>query len=319
VPGSYEFINYSLRPAKSIERKMLCETFRRLVEFGAISSFRYVGFGSTYFSDFALFHRSLGLRNMISIEKDAQNSSRFDFNRPYKCIDLKFGHSNAVLSTIPWNVRTIGWFDYDDPLDASILADVRFLCMSASPVSLFVFTVNAHPDEYDEAHPRLTALTQKVGEEKVPHGVQEADLSGWGTATISRRIITNEIRETLNSRNGALPLDNQILYKQLFYFRYADGAKMMTVGGLLYERGQSSSVAKCDFDSLPFIRTDVRPNATPYTIEVPSLTYREIRHLDSQLPRPKRKRLSSPKVSAKDLRKYEAVYRHFPHFVETEI
>ena len=33
----------------------------------------------------------------------------------------------------------------------------------------------------------------------------------------------------------------------------------------------------------------------------------------------KRKRLSAPKVSAKDARKYEAIYRHFPDFVEAKI
>jgi hypothetical protein len=319
VAGSYESINYALRPAKAIERKMLCECFRRLTEFGALESFRYVGFGSTYFSDFALVHRALGIQQMVSIEKDIENRQRFQFNRPYRCIEMKYGHSNTVLSTLNWNIPTIGWFDYDDRLDAGILADVQYVTMSASPVSLFAFTVNAHPYDYSETNPRLPQLTELVGEGKVPNGTAEKDLSGWGTAAVSRRIMTNEIRETLNARNGALPTANQILYKQLFYFRYADGAKMLTVGGLLYERRQANLVAKCDFESLSFVQTNSRANCAPYSIEVPSLTYREIRHLDGQLPRIRRSRLRSPRVPRKDLQRYEALYRHFPHFGELVI
>ena len=54
MPKSYESVNYVLRPAKNIERKMFCEAFRRLAEFGRVDSYRYVGFGSTFFSDFSL-------------------------------------------------------------------------------------------------------------------------------------------------------------------------------------------------------------------------------------------------------------------------
>ena len=64
----------------------------------------------------------------------------------------------------------------------------------------------------------------------MPNDVTERDLSGWGLGSISRRIITNEIQETLSARNGTLSHQNQILYEQLFYFQYADEAKMVTVG-----------------------------------------------------------------------------------------
>ena len=85
MAASYERIHYGLRPAKNVQRKMLVETFRRLSEFGAVDSYRYVGFGSTYFSDFSLFHKTLGIRSMISIERDLSNRKRFEFNRPFNC------------------------------------------------------------------------------------------------------------------------------------------------------------------------------------------------------------------------------------------
>ncbi len=319
MPSSYEFINYAVRPAKAIERKMLCETFRRLTEFESLDSFRYVGFGSTYFSDFELFHRALGISNMVSIEKDVANAERFEFNRPFRCIEMRLGHSNSILPTLSWEMPTIAWLDYDGKLDKDILADVRYVSLAVQPVSILVVSVNAHPDDYDEDRTRLAQLSERVGETRVPHGIVERDLDGWGTAATSRRIITNEILETLRERNGTLSQANQLVYSQLFYFRYADGAKMVTAGGLLHRKGQGPIVSKCDFEALPYVRTNTTPRCSAYAIEVPSLTYREIRHLNKQLPRTKRSRLTSPKVPTKDLKRYERIYRHFPHFAETEI
>jgi hypothetical protein len=319
MPGSYQSINYALRPSKCIERKMLCETFQRFAEFRSLESFRYVGLGSTYFSDFALFHRMLGISNMMSIEKDSHNASRFEFNRPFGCIDLKFGHSNEILPTITWDIPSLVWLDYDDKLDSSILADVHLVSMSALPITALIVTVNSHPDDYDDEHPRLVTFTERIGAEKIPIGLAEKDLDGWGTSGTSRRIITNEIKSALAARNGALASANQIVYKQLFHFRYADGAKMMTVGGLLFDQGQAAMVAKCKFEDLPYIRTGEGGKSSACMIEVPNLTYREIRHLNQQLPRKKRCRVRSPKVSAKDVKGYERIYRHFPHFAETEV
>lgn len=314
MPGSYELINYALRPAKCIERKMLCEASRKLSEFAHLDSFRYIGFGSTYFSDFALFHRLLGIRNMVSIERDVANRERFSFNLPYRCIDLEFGDSNDVLPNLGWNSRTITWLDYDDKLSSSVLADVKLVCVSTPPVSMLIVTVNARPDEFEGNTARLPQLIQRVGEDKVPNGILERDLASWGSAAVARRIINNEIHAALRERNGTLPQPNQIEYRQLFNFRYADGAKMLTVGGLLYERAQQPNVEKCDFRSLDFVRL----GASPCLIEVPNLTYKEIRHLNSQLPRTKRKRLTSPKVPSRDIKRYAATYRHFPHFAEME-
>src|SRR5947208_3271845 len=95
--GSYpRRINYALRPAKSIERKMLTEAFGCLASFGRVSAYRYVGFGSPFFSDFILFHRTLGINNMISIEQDVDHRERFAFNRPFSCIQLEYGSSNEI-------------------------------------------------------------------------------------------------------------------------------------------------------------------------------------------------------------------------------
>lgn len=310
---SYEKIHYGLRPAKNIERKMLAEAFRRLSEFGTIESYRYIGFGSTYFSDFSLFHKSLGITNMLSIEWDAENDERFRFNRPFRCVQIRFGDSNQVLPTLSWNERTILWLDYDRKLDCAVLTDVSWFCAHAVPGSAILVTVNAKPDRFDQEP--LQQLRDRVGEEKVSPAIQETELSGWGTADVYRRIITNEIQEKLDSRNGGRSAGSRMLYRQLFNFRYADGPKMLTVGGLLFEEGQSNIVGKCAFETLPFVKT----GEEPYLIEVPNLTFRELRYLDAQLPISDPRQLDAPSIPEKDLERYARVYRYFPAFVDAEL
>lgn len=310
---SYRKINYSLRPAKNIERKMLSEALRRLSYFELVENYRYIGFGSTYFTDFTLFHKSLGIKNMISIEWDEQYKPRFEFNRPFNCIQIIFGESNDVLPSLQWNVKTIIWLDYDTQLNDTMLVDISFFCAGAVPGSVIIVTVNAHTSPQESAKHLFQKLVEQVGEEKVPADVSGRNLKGWEKAKIYRRIITNEIYQTLTQRNGGLEGGSKIKYKQLFNFHYADDAKMLTVGGLLHEENQLDIVDKCAFENLSFVSSD----DTHYKIEIPKLTYRELRYLDAHLPYDRN--LRELLIPEEDVKKYAQVYRYFPTFAEAEI
>lgn len=321
MPASYERIHYGLRPAKNIERKMLCEVFRRLSAFARVETYRYIGFGSTYFSDFVLFHKALDIKNMISIEHDAQKTDRFKFNRPFGCIEIEFGESTQVLASLEWDLKTILWLDYDSKLDATVLADVAFFCANAVPGSFVAITVNAHPDSKEGVPPlelpryRAQELEARVLKENVPADITGKELRGWGTAKACRRIINNKIEQTLNERNGGRQAAPAFLYQQLFNFHYADNAKMLTVGGLLIDEGLSDQLSHCGFHNLRFFRSDDKP----YLIRVPNLTYKEIRHLAEQLPVNDPAELHAQAIPQKDLEAYREVYRYFPTFAEAEI
>lgn len=313
MPGSYENINYALRPAKHIERKMLCESFRLLSEFAAVDSYRYVGFGSIYFSDFELIHRSLNIRDMISIERDAEKKNRFEFNKPFGCISMEYEESNVVLPNLEWDRKTILWLDYDGKLDSSVLADITTFCVNASSGSVIVISVNA--DNRANRTGAIDDLIKSVGQDKVPADIEDRDLSGWNTGQTYRRIINNEIKDALASRNGVKDKDSRLTYRQLFNFEYADGAKMLTIGGILYEEGQKGHFDKCNFKRLAHTKMATKP----YRIDVPLLTYRELLYLSQRLPKPGISRLKKLGIPSKDLASYGKVYRHFPMFAETMI
>jgi hypothetical protein len=320
MPTSSRLINYRLRPAKSIERKMLCEAFRRLSVFGSTETFRYLGFGSFYFADFLLLHKELGITNMISIEKDVQNIERYEFNKPYKTIRIMQGESNQVLLGLPWDMRTIMWLDYDGRLEKSVLQDVETFCMRAHPASVLIVSVNAQAEDFDPdkknqevGEIRLAQLKERLGEENVPARIKGTDLSGWGMARVCRDIIRNEIEQTITARNGGRAPGTKFTFQQLFNFHYSDGARMLTVGGILLDEGQKALFDGCALKDLFYVRM----GDDPFRIEVPNLTPREVRYLNSNLPSENLVDIERHGMTAGDLEKYASLYRYYPFYTES--
>lgn len=320
---SYNKINYDLRPAKSIERKMINESLRKLSVFQSVESYRYIGFGSLYFSDFSLFHRELNLIDMNSIEhtNSLKEQTRINFNRPFNCIKMHYDESSNILPKLQWeDTGTITWLDYDYMLNKQILDDIRIVTNKSCSGSILVVTVKADPppfqDEEGEVADALSGFysqfIERIGEDKLPSDITFRNLRGWNFAKVCRRIINNEIQEALQARNVARPPTQKISYKQLYNFHYSDGAKMLTVGGLLYNQGQSDKVASCGFQSLNFIREEEEP----FKIEIPMLTYKELKYLNSQFPQSNLEDLESLGIPQKDIERYHAIYRYFPNYSE---
>ncbi|MEJ2882277.1 O-methyltransferase [Pedobacter sp. GR22-6] len=322
-----------MRTAKSAERKMLCEAMRRLSVFDAIENYRYIGLGSTYFSDFSLIHKMLGIEKMVSIEKDQDNSNRFDFNRPYSCIKMEYGLSEDVLPNLNWQERSILWLDYDDRLLSSMLTDINTFISNATSGSLFILTCNAQADaainqvnggldvEKTTNH-RIQELEKRIGRAKIPAGLTNAQLTHKTLPKLYYKILIDEINEQLALRNIDSIEDDIIEFVPLFNFLYKDGAQMLTMGGLVVKRGESNLVQTANFDSLSFIKRD--ENA--FNIDIPNLTYKEIKYLDYHLHAEydqvgeqlqPTSNLAQSGIPIDDIKKYAKIYRYFSSFAES--
>jgi hypothetical protein len=327
---TYRKINYALRPAKTIERKMLCEAFERLHSFQKVELYRYIGFGSIYFSDFLLFHRGLGIVDLLSIERDDFARECFEFNKPYACIGIDFRASSDVLPGLDWTKRSIVWLDYDGKLDLSVIGDVATVTSRASSGTVFLVSVNVQADrepslegrelfkrETGEAFEidayRLRECKRLVGD-KLPAEITGRDLRQEGLAQVARRVITNEIQEQISVRNAMLPPEHRLAYQQFFNFIYRDGALMLTVGGILYQADEHEQMAECGFNTLDFVRM----GQDPFRIEIPCLTAKEIRALNEQLPTGDVATIQAPGVPVEDVANYAKIYRYFPAFGEVQ-
>ena len=207
MAGSYSKINYRLRPAKAVERKIICDSLRCLSPFGEIKTYRYVGFGSTYFSDFILFHESLHIEDMISIEKDTNVKERFEYNRPFGCIKIEYGNSYEVLPTLEWSKKSIVWLDYDNPLDKTILDDIDTLTTKLVSGSVLIVTVSAEPERPQEEGLsieerdkfREDKLRKKLTNEKIPIDLKPIDLTKQKLAELYKRIINNQLEQSVTA------------------------------------------------------------------------------------------------------------------------
>jgi hypothetical protein len=326
--SSYERINYSLRPGKGIERRMLCDLFARLYPFYPVHTYRYVGFGSIYFSDFQMVHRNLGVNDLLSIEHDVDNSSRFELNRPYSCISLDFRASEVALPSLDWSRNSICWLDYDGAISTSILADLVTTAKNAISGSFLAVSFNAHQIA-SPTHDKCAEITRRTGrsfeipeyrkmklEEQIPGkiglSVTGSMLNRRGLPKVLHGVVISEIAAALNLRNQELPNDEKIHFKQIVNIVYQDGAQMLTVGGVFVSNGDGGKFDECKFDDLPFVRT----GSDSFEIRVPCLTQREMHKLDSLLPVEDPSTWTMDPLPNEDVRKYAEVYRYFPRYSE---
>lgn len=317
--SSFRKINYSLRPAKHAERRMLGDVFRRLSHFEVLEDYVYVGFGSVWFSDFVLYHKMLGIRDMISIEEASGARDRFEANRPFN-IDIVFQNSNVALPKLDWARRQIVWLDYDDTLSIEMLLDARTVAAKARSGSIIAISVqcNEAADVEDAAENSngpnaLDRFVQRFGRERVPDDTREEDLYGWRFGKLSRDLIAQEIETALSARNASGA--QHFTFHLITSINYQDDAKMTTIVGVIVEDAETEKLAACQFDRLDFLQG----RAQPIKIEVPKLTGRELKHIERQLPLAHGVEIDlSGGIPGKDARLFVEMYRYFPNFAVVE-
>lgn len=312
-------INYSIRPGKNIERKMMRDAFSRLLSFDSLKNYRYVGFGAKYFVDFNIFHKYLGIDDMVSIESDVSNKERYRFNCPFSCIRLEYGKSTDVLPKLGgWDKRTILWMDYDQSFCSYMLSDIALTSRSLVSGSVYAFSFNCAPIlsgsiQEDEAELLEAKLIEMVGRSNVPPGI---DARGWrkdnALPVFIRDCVNAQIEKVLKSRNIGLADEEKMQFKQILFFKYSDNAPMATLAFVFFSKKDRALYDGCRFNEFYFYRDGRKP----FEIKVPNLTMKEIRHIMEVMP--SRDKLSNEIFADKDIDGLWENYRYFPSFTEVE-
>jgi hypothetical protein len=301
---------------------MLCDAFRRLAFFQPLPNYQYVGFGSIWFTDFSLLHRSLNIGKMFCIEKEAQDRKRFELNQPFGGIQMMFGHSASELPKIDWTQKSIVWLDYDDPLNKSQLMDILEVSRSATTGTFLVVSVQSEnaplilsaDGETKRPVENMEELKIAIGTERTPVEMGDLSLSGWALSALYRIIIVAEIRSALETANLGRSDQQKLFFKQVVAFEYADGAKMTTVGGVFVTAGDEGVFNQCGFASFEFARF----GAEALRIQLPKLTPREMREIEKYLPVDSLDALAVPDLPAKDVKIFAEMYRYMPNFASFE-
>lgn len=313
MASSFRKIDYRLRPAKGVERRMMAEAFLRLRPFAAVETYRYVGMGSVYFSDFALFHAMCGFETMISIEgaQDPTVKRRFEFNAPLGSIALHFGQTNTELPRLPWDIRSVAWMDYDGELTGSVLFDIRYLASKVTSGSVICVSVNGKlEDEEEGTASRLDVLKRNLGSsQSLPDWITSAGiLKPAEVPKAVKDILTQAVRDAINDRNAGRPKGQRFVAEQIFFFKYQDNAPMYTLGWVVFDEGQRESFAQCGFDRLPYVAT----GDSFFEIEVPLITNAEIREINRCNEQLEGRRFQDLPIPPSEVTKYNSVRRYWP-------
>jgi hypothetical protein len=329
--SSFDKINYDIRVNKSIERKLILDSLLYMGRAFDIADYRYVGFASLWFSDFVLFHKVLNIQDMLSIEVDEIGFKRQQFNKPYHCIKLKYGHSNIVLAKKAiFDKKTIIWLDYDgDITDMSeLVADVENVCALAKSGSVLLVTLNAHPNVLKDVKDSSGLALDKVGAfnyymgKYAPVGLKPKDVNPQNYPITLIDSLESMISEKATNSG------RKVKYKNIYKFSYKDGSPMITIGGMIGSRGDLQKLSKLKLKSR---HAALQPQEA-YEISVPPLTKKEQKYINGMLPSGIERKLkdfppdinytevgNKSLVLLKDgLRSYIECYRQYPAYGEVQ-
>ncbi len=302
-------VNYNLRPSKSIERKMILEVLKEVCTPKLSKKYRYIGFGSSFFTDFRLFHRGLNITDMISIESKVSSVNRVKFNKPFSCIKLEIGFSQEVLPKLNWDKKFVAWLDYETGLRDYMFDDLETCARNSKSGSFMIITLRR-----DLGNQSKETFEQTFGPNVFP-GLKEEDLQPTKSPSTIKKMFTNKINDILNDTYAAYEANQRIIFKQLFDFTYKDEAQMYTFGGIFIQAGDEDKFKNYNFNKFEFIGTQ----ENPYDISFPIITNKEYHVLNRILPSSRKKFLASKSISFvpnEHKESYFNTYKFYPAYVE---
>lgn len=308
LPESYLKVAYDLRPAKQVERRMIVDVLQRLAGAGySIRDYQYTGMGSFYFVDFILFHKLLGIERMVSVEASERIRRRIYFNRPFRSIELEFGTIGDFIPALSRDRKHLLWLDYDQVLHEEILNDVVAAATQLTRESILLITVDIEPPNEDGG-PRewFEYFREELGS-FVSFDATVSEFTRSNLWRVNQKVLENGLKAGLAGRD-------EVEFLPLFAFIYADGHRMLTIGGVIGASAEMRKLAACDLSSATFVRMDLE--SEPFEIVVPRITRKERLYLDAAMPCDDEWVPDEFELDESMVRSYREIYRYYPSYAE---
>mmetsp|Transcript_6528 Transcript_6528/g.11244 ORF Transcript_6528/g.11244 Transcript_6528/m.11244 type:complete len:315 (-) Transcript_6528:127-1071(-) len=310
--ASFDSVNYSIRPSKSVQRGLVFEGLRRIANAIDVGNAVYVGFGSIWFTDFVQAHKMLDINDMVSIESNEIGFRRATFNKVYRTILVMEGRANArlpeVLEIEGYNARPwIIWLDYDSALDEEIVEDMQWVVTNAPPNSIVLFTFSATQNAYGRPVNRPERIRSLLGD-VVPDELSKEDCEKETLPTtlagLAADFLKSEVADA--ARPGG--------FIEAFRLPYLDSVAMVTVGGILPAKGAAAA-------GRALVTDKCWGGIVGEVIEAPPMTLREIATLQAELPtvasltRARIQELGFD-LHERQIRSFQQYYKYLPSFAE---
>lgn len=310
---SFNGVNYSLRPSKTIQRGLVFEGLRQLQEWSDWSRATYVGFGSIWFTDFILAHKALRISRMVSIEANEVGYRRACFNKPYRFIRMKHGLSFNVIPMLYEEARfpnnpAIIWLDYDKRIGIDELDEIRFVVEHAVADSVLLVTFDASERRYGEEPSEIADYVRGLFSRLAPDRFSRREVRKLGLAQNLAKLtldVMGAASSAARKENGFVPAFNIV---------YQDKATMVTVGAI-FPRSENRRELK------RITQSSTWPGIVTDPVIAPHLTSKESAVLQASLPA--RRSMTRADVrqlgfdlDQRQIEAFERFYRHYPTFAQ---
>jgi hypothetical protein len=322
ISSSYR-VQYDMRPAKQVERRMLVDALQRLAAAGfPISDYQYTGFSAIYFVDFILFHKILGLSKLVSLERQESLTRRMQFNRPFSCVEIKMVSASSEIPNLSRDVRHLIWLDYDGVLQKDFLSDIQSAITALPSGSILLVTVDVEPPEdydYEVIDPTFDSAKEVLGPKHwrkyfeyhaspyLKLGLSDADFGKSDLILRSTEVLKAAFTKSIVARP-------ELQFLPMFNFAYKDSHSMLTMGGMIGGRAEKRQLRTSSIGDTVYYRADF--GSAPFEIKVPRLTRKERMYLDREMPCADDWRPGDFDLESEDVRNYRDIYRFLPAYVE---
>lgn len=317
---SADYVNYAIRPNKTIERKLIFESLSKLTPVYDFTTYRYIGLGAQWFADFVMAHKYLQIADMISIEKDSYLADRALFNKPYACVSVEKGETDSVLPKLSLEETLhLVWLDYDSSLDGPVLQDIATLCQRVPSGSVVIISLNAHkntlPNQDEEGEPfssdseRLQFFAGDLIPQTLPKGVMQRSKYPAFLAELLFDHMRRQVRTAGRENEMIMPF---------FNIAYSDNAPMITIAAAIVDEACAEKTTQLiESQGMAGYMDESRQ----LVIGVPPLTIKERVSLDQLMPCCETPTEGDVKklgfrLKPNQIRAYHRFYRYYPMFGE---
>ncbi len=137
-------------------------------------------------------------------------------------------------------------------------------------------------------------------------GANRSDFARDALPTTNARILKAAIDEGLQTRDAK--------FIDMFSFLYADGHRMLSLGGMIGTDDDERRVRSLDKKELFFLKDNI--TAEPFKIRVPLVTRKERHYLDQNMPCAKDWAPHEFEMKPEDVEDYRTIYRYYPAYTE---
>jgi hypothetical protein len=279
-----------------------------------VTDYKYIGFGGFKFYDFEMLFRHLGIRDMISIERDPDIFARCRFNKPFEFIEFHEGDLKEYVTGAALKKPVVAWLDFDSNISREIVDDILTVATRV-PVGSFVFaTLDARmPDGFLEQSiaERRTQLENEL--EGYSLIQSDADLEPSNFPYLAERIAWAALAGAFTKRTDGV-------FVPLIRAFYKDGAPMLTVGAAICDKAKADVLIRKRDTAFPFLAPAPK-SSPPYSIPPFNLTTRERILLDSAATSAEpdnsfKQQLIAIGFAPELIEEYGKVVRFIPRYIE---